>query len=128
MKKITKIVQKIVPKESGDFNEGIMEIGEKICIPNGVHLCEKCPIKQFCYARENNLTEEIPVRIKDTKRKIENKTVLVMETKNGKIAIQKRNDKGLLAGLYELPNLNGIFNKDEVAKMVKDWNLKMINE
>lgn len=125
-KKIAGMVQEILPEESGDFNEGIMEIGEKICLPNGVPLCEKCPIKQFCYARENNLIAEIPVRIKDTKRKIEDKTVFTIKTKDGKIAIRKRNDKGLLASLYELPNVDEVLEEKAIENLIKDWNLKLI--
>lgn len=125
-KKITEIVQEILPEESGDFNEGIMEIGEKICLPNGIPLCEKCPIKQFCYARENNVIAEIPVRVKNTKRKIENKTVFVIKTKDSKIAIRKRSDKGLLASLYELPNVDEILEEKAIERLIKDWNLKLI--
>lgn len=125
-KKITTIVQKILPEESGNFNEGIMEIGEKICLPNGIPLCEKCPIQQFCYAKGNNLVSEIPVRIKDTKRKVENKTVFVIKTEDGKIAIKKRENKGLLANLYELPNVDDIVKEEDIKNIVKDWNLKLI--
>lgn len=126
-KKITKIVENILPDESGDFNEGIMEIGEKICLPNGVPLCNKCPINQYCYARENNATEEIPVRIKDNKRKIENKTVFVIKTEGGKIAIRKRSEKGLLAGLYELPNIdNKAIEEKNIEEIAKKWKLKVL--
>ena len=103
-----------------------MEIGEKICVPNGIPLCEKCPIKQYCYAKAYNITDEVPVRIKETKRRIENKTVFVITTKNGKVAIQKRDSKGLLANLYELPNVNGILEEKEIKKMIKKWKLKLV--
>lgn len=125
-KKITEIVQDILPSESGDFNEGIMEIGEKICLPNGTPLCEKCPISQYCYAKENNLIKEIPVRIKDTKRKIEDKIVFVIKTKEGKVAIRKRANKGLLANLYELPNVNGALGEKSIESIIKDWNLELV--
>lgn len=125
-KKITKLVQEILPEEAGDFNEGIMEIGEKICLPNGTPLCEKCPIEQFCYAKKNDVIKEIPVRVKDTKRKIEEKTIFVFCTENGKIAIRKRDNKGLLAGLYELPNVDERVDKESAMKWVENWNLKLL--
>lgn len=125
-KKITKLVQEILPEEAGDFNEGIMEIGEKICLPNGTPLCEKCPIEQFCYAKKNDVVKEIPVRVKDTKRKIEEKTVFVLCTENGKIAIRKRENRGLLAGLYELPNVDERVDKESARKWVENWNLKLL--
>ena len=68
-KRITKKLLEIMPDESGDFNEGLMELGEKICIPNTIPLCEKCPIQQFCIANKENLINEIPVRIKNRKER-----------------------------------------------------------
>ena len=103
-RKITKKLLEIMPDEPGDFNEGLMELGEKICLPNTVPLCEICPIQEFCIANKENLTNEIPVRIKKQKRKIENKTVFLLKYKN-EIAIRKREKTGILANLYEFPNV-----------------------
>ena len=103
-RKITKELLEIMPDEAGDFNEGLMELGEKICLPNTVPLCEKCPIQEFCIANKENLTNEIPVRVKKQKRKIENKTVFILKYKN-EIAIKKREKTGILANLYEFPNV-----------------------
>lgn len=103
-RKITKKLLEIMPDEPGDFNEGLMELGEKICLPNTVPLCEKCPIQEFCLANKENLTNEIPVRVKKQKRKIENKTVFILKYKD-EIAIRKREKTGILANLYEFPNI-----------------------
>lgn len=103
-KRITKKLLEIMPDESGDFNEGLMELGEKICIPNTIPLCEKCPIQQFCIANKENLINEIPVRIKKQKRKVEKRTVFIVKYKD-EIAIRKREKTGILANLYEFPNV-----------------------
>ncbi len=103
-KEITKKLSEIMPEEAGDFNEGLMELGEKICIPNTTPLCEKCPIQPFCIANKENLTNEIPVRIKKQKRRIEEKTVFIVKNKD-EIAIRKREKIGILANLYEFPNV-----------------------
>ena len=103
-KEITKKLSEIMPEEAGDFNEGLMELGEKICIPNTIPLCEKCPIQPFCIANKENLTNEIPVRIKKQKRRIEEKTVFIVKNKD-EIAIRKREKTGILANLYEFPNV-----------------------
>ena len=63
-----------MPKQAGDFNEGLMELGELICIPNGEPLCEKCPLKEICVAKKENLTDVIPVRNQKIKRRKEEKT------------------------------------------------------
>ena len=104
-RKIAKELLQIMPEEAGDFNEGLMELGEKICMPNTIPLCEKCPIQEFCIAKKENLTAELPVRIKKQKRKIEKKTVFILKYKE-KIAIRKRGKTGILANLYEFPNVS----------------------
>ena len=40
-RKITKALFETMPNEPGDFNEGLMELGEKICLPNTVPMCDK---------------------------------------------------------------------------------------
>ena len=103
-RKITKALFEILPDEPGDFNEGLMELGEKVCLPNTVPLCETCPIQEFCKAHKENLTKEIPVRIKKQKQKIEKRTVFILEYQNH-MAIRKREKTGILANLYEFPNV-----------------------
>ena len=49
------------------------------------------------------------------KRKIEEKTVLLVKY-GDKIAIRKRDDTGLLASLYEFPNLEGKLSEKEVLE------------
>ena len=36
-------IKKILPSNSGDFNQGIMELGETICLQNGTPKCMECP-------------------------------------------------------------------------------------
>lgn len=47
------------------------------------------------------------------------KTVLILRD-DEKVAIRKRPAKGLLAGLYELPNVEGNMGQEEVLSMVKE--------
>ncbi len=125
-KEFTEKLQKIMPKQAGDFNEGLMEIGERICLPNGKPNCEECPLQEFCLAKKENLTDSIPVRKIKTKRRKEQKTVFLLEYK-GKIAIRKRESKGLLANLYEFPNVDEKLTKKAVVDVLKKWNLEASN-
>ena len=118
-KEVTKLLTKYMPNQAGNFNEALMELGELICIPNGEPNCLKCPLKQFCIAYQNNLTNEIPVRIKKVKRKIEEKTVLLLMDPFEKIAIQKRMKKGVLSGMYELPNIEGKLSQKELIQFLQ---------
>ncbi|MBQ3134892.1 MAG: A/G-specific adenine glycosylase [Oscillospiraceae bacterium] len=94
----------IIPvAQPGKFNQAMMELGATVCIPNGAPLCEKCPAAQFCLARENGLTDKLPVKPPKKERRIEERTVFLI-FHNEKVALRKRPAKGLLAGLWEFPN------------------------
>ena len=121
---IFSILQQIIPKNAGDFNEALMELGEVICLPNQEPLCSKCPLKKECYACQNNLTTVLPVRENAINKKIENKTILLLVTEENEIALLKRPNKGLLADMYELPNIQGFFKEKDIASILKKWNLK----
>lgn len=113
---------------SGDFNEALMELGELICLPNGEPNCQECPLQKNCIAYQKGLTQELPVREKKLKRKEENKTVFLLVSEEGKIAVRKRSGKGVLSGMYELPNSKGKVEKlKELEEILKQWNLKDTN-
>ena len=90
----------------GLFNEALMELGERICLPSGKPRCRFCPLKEACLALKAGLREDLPLRGKPGERRIEKKTVLLL-TCGGKTALIRRPDKGLLAGLYAFPLLEG---------------------
>lgn len=103
---------------AGAFNQALMELGATVCVPNGAPLCEECPWKDLCEAKKQRLIGQIPVKSKAKPRKIEEKTVLILRD-DDKVAIRKRPQKGLLAGLYELPNVEGSMGQEEVVSLVK---------
>lgn len=118
-KKIETALEAIIPENAAsDFNQGLIELGAIVCVPNGEPKCEECPVKAMCVAHKENLTAEIPVKKKAKARKIEDRTVLIFKD-DDKIAIRKRPAKGLLAGLYEFPNLDGQLSMDEVTEYSK---------
>ncbi len=122
-KEFTEKLQEIMPKQAGDFNEGLMELGELICIPNGEPLCEKCPLQKMCIAKNKDLTSLIPVRNQKMKRRKEDITVFLLEYE-GKVAIRKREEKGLLANMYEFPNITKKMTKKEIPKVLQVWKLE----
>lgn len=123
-KVIEKKVTPIIPKESGDFNEALMELGELVCIPNGSPLCHICPVQKYCIAYQTGQTLKIPIREKKGKRRKEEKTVFILRCKE-KIAIVKRSDTGLLASMYEFPNVKGFFKEEEIKVILNKWKLKI---
>ena len=120
-KEFTQKLKEIMPKKyAGDFNEGLMELGEVVCIPNGEPLCEKCPLQKICVAKKEKLTAEIPVRKQKIKRRKEEKTVFLLEFED-RIAIRKRENMGLLAGMYEFPNIDKKIAKKEIGTILQNW-------
>lgn len=116
-------LEAVIPAHAaGDFDQGLIELGAIVCVPNGSPKCEECPVAYLCEARKAGVISEIPVKSKGKARKIEKRTVLLF--KDGqKLAIQKRPPKGLLAGLYEFPNLEGWMSQDEVTAYCKEIGL-----
>ena len=99
----------------GNYNQALIEIGAIVCVPNGEPLCRECPMASVCVARRDGLTKEIPVKTPKKARRIEKKTILVLDWK-GRTAIRKREDSGLLASLYEFPNEDGWLEEEALAE------------
>lgn len=116
----------IMPKgRCGAFNQALMELGAMVCIPNGEPKCSECPWNDFCRAYQNRCMTEYPKKSPKKARTIEYKTILVLQDAQ-KAALQKRPDKGLLAGMYEFPNLDGKLTMDEVTAYSKSIGLAPI--
>lgn len=113
----------IMPKDvPGEFNQALMELGATVCVPNGIPKCEQCPLADLCGARIHDRLDEIPVRKKIKERRIEEKTVLIIQD-GDKVAIRKRPPKGLLAGLYELVNFEGHLDEQQVLERMNEYQL-----
>ena len=93
-----------------------MELGETVCIPNGEPLCDACPAAALCRARAAGDPTQYPVRSAPKARRIEERTVLLLRC-GGKYAIRRREEKGLLAGLWEFPSLSGALDERQIAAL-----------
>ena len=122
-KKITQEVKRVLPEERpGDFNQALMELGAVICVPNGQAKCAECPIAFTCLAHRHDKADMIPVKAPKKARTQDNRTVFIIQ--DGECtAIRKRPEKGLLAGLYELPNTQGHLKSEDALLYVKELGL-----
>ncbi len=100
---LTEDLKSIMPRESGDFNQSLMELGATVCIPNGKPLCEQCPVMHLCRAFQNGQEMQLPVKAPKKERRIEKRTVYLV-FRGDKVLLHRREEKGLLAGLWEFPN------------------------
>ena len=108
-----RIEEVIPPDAASDFNQGLIELGAIVCVPNGEPKCDVCPLSHLCKAKAQGIQMQLPVKKKAKARRIEKRTVLLFRDSET-VAIRKRPAKGLLAGLYELPNLDGHLSSEEV--------------
>ena len=124
--KIENAIEPVIPEDAAsDFNQGLIEIGAIVCVPNGEAKCEICPLTGICEAKRLGIQNELPVKKKAKARRIEERTVLIFKD-GDHVAIRKRPDKGLLAGMYEFPNLDGKLTMDEVTAYSKSIGLAPI--
>ena len=104
---VTEALREIYPEgRCGEFTQALMELGATVCLPNGAPDCNHCPAAALCRSREEELWREIPVKEKKKPRKQEEKTVFLLRC-GEKWAVRKRPETGLLAGLWEFPNVPG---------------------
>ena len=89
----------------GALTQALMELGACVCLPNGAPLCPDCPLKDNCLAKQNDSWAQFPVRDPKKARKIVYKTVLLLQC-GDRFAIRKRKKTGLLASLWEFPNVD----------------------
>ncbi|MCI6714593.1 MAG: A/G-specific adenine glycosylase [Lachnospiraceae bacterium] len=123
-KSIEEELRGVMPADRpGDFNQALMELGAMVCIPNGMAKCEECPWNHLCEARKQSRIAEFPKKAPKKPRSIEKKTILVIQDAE-KVALHKRPDKGLLAGMYEFPSMEGHREEEEVIEYLKQLGLQ----
>ena len=103
-KEIGEALCKVYPKgHCGAFTQALMELGACVCTPKSPK-CEVCPTQSFCRAYKAGNVTKYPVKRPKAAKKTEERTVLLLEC-NGRFAVEKRSETGLLAGLWQFPNV-----------------------
>ena len=127
-KKMGEVLRGLYPEEScGDFTQGLIELGALICVPNGTPKCDVCPVASFCKAFANGTQMQYPVKSEKKPRKIVQKAVFLLRCMDEegveRIAVRKRPKSGLLAGLYEFPNVDveAELTLDQAIAVADEW-------
>lgn len=119
----------VMPERTEDiriFNQAMMELGATVCGPNTAPRCEVCPAQALCLGRERGTAEELPVKKAKKERRVEEKTVFLLLW-DGKTALRKRPKSGLLAGLWEFPNVEGTLEEAEAGAVLTAWGLTPVD-
>ena len=102
-------------KAAGLFNQALMELGATVCLPKNSAHCPACPLKRLCLAFAEDCIAAYPCKAARKARRIETYTILRLE-KDTCLALRQRPAKGLLASLWEFPNLPGHLTKKAVIE------------
>ena len=104
---------------AGELNQAFMELGALVCRPNHAPDCDICPLREGCRS-SGGLWQRIPVKSAKKARREEVRTVFLL-TYKGAWALSRRQETGLLAGLWEFPNLPGELAVQAVLDTVSAW-------
>lgn len=104
---------------SGALNQAMMELGALVCLPNRAPDCIACPLRNLCPSA-GGLWRDIPFKSEKKPRRSEEYTVFLLHCGDA-WALRKRPQKGLLAGLWEFPNLPGRLGAQEALDAVAAW-------
>ena len=109
----------IYPAEAGNFTQALMELGATLCGPNWKPRCGECPCHDFCGGARHATAENFPVKLPKKRKRVEEKTVFILSC-DGRYALEKRPNQGLLAGLWQFPNVeNKLETADALATVEK---------
>jgi A/G-specific adenine glycosylase len=86
----------------GDFTQALMELGATVCTPRKPR-CGLCPWQNSCTARKAGNAEELPRKLPKKAKPAKTGKVYWILNDKGQVLIQKRGEKGLYGGMYQLP-------------------------
>lgn len=97
------VVDQILPKERpGDFAQACMDLGATICSPRRPK-CILCPLREDCRGLAEGEPEKYPVKAPKKVKPRRQGAAYVAIRNDGAILLNKRSDKGLLAGMSGVP-------------------------
>ncbi len=105
-------LEKIYPDAAGDFTQALMELGATVCGPNRAPECKVCPCASFCKGHMAGTAAALPIKAPRRARRTEDMTVFILSC-DGRYALQKRPPQGLLAGLWQFPNVPGVLSVNQ---------------
>jgi A/G-specific adenine glycosylase len=88
---------------AADYNQALMDLGAQVCTPRQPK-CNACPLESACVAVRTGTQEQRPVKAKAAKNPLRRYVAAVIR-KGDKVLVLQRPQNGLLAGMWEFPNV-----------------------
>lgn len=122
-RQVRQALAQVYPSHAGAFTQALMELGATVCGPNRRPRCENCPCASFCCSYRAGTAEQLPVKRPKKGRRVEERTVFVLSCE-GRYGLCKRNQQGLLCGLWQFPNVSGKMDAAAALGVVEEMGLK----
>ena len=106
----------------GDLNQAFMDLGSLVCLPRSPQ-CDGCPLSGFCGACAHGTQGDYPNRGEKRTKRQEEWTVFAVKSDDS-FLIRRRPPKGLLSGLYELPNRPGHLHREEIGAALTELGVR----
>ncbi|PYZ92413.1 A/G-specific adenine glycosylase [Salipaludibacillus keqinensis] len=119
------IVRELISQDrSSDFNQALMELGAMVCSPTNPS-CLLCPVQNHCSAKAEGVQDVLPVKAKKKPPKKLKMKAVILRDHDGRILIERRPDTGLLAKLWQFPNIEAeTENLDDLTAYITTLGLK----
>ncbi len=117
-KQVQQALAGVYPAQAGEFTQALMELGATICGPNREPDCPSCPCRDFCQGYAQGIAKDLPVKLPKRPKRKEEKTVFILHC-DGFYALEKRPDTGLLAGLWQFPEVAGKLELPQALEAIK---------
>jgi A/G-specific adenine glycosylase len=100
-----RLAGELVPTRDPDqFNQALMELGATICTPRKP-ACPRCPVAAVCDARASGRPEDFPAPARKAKARVVHAFGGAF-VRRGRVLLLRRPSRGLLGGLWEIPNVS----------------------
>ena len=95
--------QQLPAGRAADYNQALMDLGASLCAPRNPD-CGACPLSAHCEAYDLGIQDQRPVRAPKSELPVRHYAAAVLRSGDAVLLLQ-RPHSGLLAGMWEFPNV-----------------------
>jgi A/G-specific adenine glycosylase len=110
--------QHVPQRRAGDYAQALMDLGAVICTPRKPK-CVLCPLLPKCRARQLGIQDELPRRSAKAEKPTRYGMAFVLQRSDGAILLRRREEKGLLGGMMEVPSSEWLTGKRSDAQLMR---------